>query len=140
MNKSIIQTMFFQEQHIEAEGKRQIFVNPIQIALTDGFPVTFEFSILSSVHGAQQGQLGCTHVVEFNGENILRCDHSIATIPFEGAGIAFQLQIQQLHLNQAGILVIKTMLSDGSRGEDVPLPVLVRDGATVTDKRQTEIR
>lgn len=123
----LIQTTFFQAY--EAEGSHHVFVNPIQAALLDRFPMSVSFSVLSVVLGAPKGELGLTHVVEFNGEDILsfkeilRFEHPPASVLRESAGASFSLEIKNVKLDEPGCLVVKTMLSDGTWGCDVPLRV-----------------
>lgn len=127
MPSPLIQTAFFQAH--ETEESHHVFVNPIQMALLDRFPMSVSFTVLSVVLGAPKGELGLTHVVEFNGEDILsfkeilRFEHPPAAVLLEGAGVSFSLEVQNVNLDEPGTLVVKTKLSDGTWGRDVPLRV-----------------
>lgn len=126
MATPLIQTLFFQQSRSEAERQRHLFIDPIQCALADSFPAEFNFYVLSAVLDAPCGALGLTHVVEFDGDEILRFEHPPCAILQQGGGVAFRLELTDLRLERAGTLVVKTTLTDGTKGQDVPLPVALR--------------
>lgn len=124
----LVQTILFQRSTVEGQGQDQSFTNPVQVMLGDKFPVSFDLVILSAVHGAARGMLACTHSLEVDGAEIFKYDHAAAPVPYENSGLSFRLVLEDLKVAHPCTLVIKTLLSNGLRGVDVPLRVADHQG------------
>ncbi len=123
-----VQTILFQKAVVQNNGETQAFINPVQVMLGDKFPVAFDLVILSSVHGAGRGQLACTHTIEVDGDEVFRYDHAATPITYDGTGVSFRLEMADLEIAQPCMLLIKTVLSNGLRGQDISLRVVDQSG------------
>lgn len=123
-----VQTILFQKAVVQNNGETQAFINPVQVMFGEKFPVGFDLVILSSVHGAARGQLACTHTIEVDGEEVFRYDHPPTPIAYDSTGVSFRLEMTELEIAQPCILHIKTVLSNGLRGQDVFLRVVDQPG------------
>lgn len=123
-----VQTILFQRVVVQNNGETQAFINPVQVMLGEKFPVGFDLVILSSVHGAARGQLACTHSIEVDGEEVFRYDHPPTPIAYDATGVSFRLEMSDLEIAQPCVLQIKTVLSNGLRGQDVFLRVVDHAG------------
>lgn len=122
----IIQTTLFQQARTEESDQVNCFINPIQFAVAEAFPIDIDLIILSAVFNANREQLGCTHVIEFDGLELMRYEHPPVSIPYQDAGVAFRLNLEQVSVANPGTLVVKTTLSDGTQGQMIPLRVAAK--------------
>ncbi len=124
---TIVQTILFAGSRVDPSGQEQAFFNPMQVVHGKTFPVQFDLVILSAVHGAPRGQVGCTHRLLVEGTEVYRFDHPLAAVPYDQTGLSFRLELQALQIPKPCTLVIKTELTSGVRGQDVPLRVVESD-------------
>lgn len=123
-----VQTILFQRAVVQNNGETQTFINPVQVMLGEKFPVAFDLVVLSSVHAANRGQLACTHTIEVGGEEVFRYDHAPTPITYDGTGVSFRLEMSDLEIAEPCVLVIKTVLSNGLRGQEISLRVVNQSG------------
>jgi len=115
----LIQTILFQDT--VAAKDRQAFIEPVQIILAEGFPCEFNLVILSAVTGMSRGKVGCTHTLLADGELVYEHVHDPTAITYSGTGICFRLELQKLQVAQPCVMTIRTRLSSGVEGVEVPL-------------------
>ena len=120
----VVQTTLFQAASIDEAARQYAFQAPMQALLVESFPAVFNMVALSTVFGAKRGQLGCTHVVEIDGLEIYRHEHPPSPIPLDETGIAFHLGLENITVTEPCVVTVKTVLSNGSKGQDIPLRVL----------------
>ncbi len=121
-----IQTILFQGTVAAKNG--QAFIEPVQTILAEGFPCQFNLVVLSAVTGAPRGMLGCVHELWTENDLVYKHDHPPTAIAYGGTGICFRLELQELVIGQPCVLTIKTRLSNGAVGQDVPLWVADKAG------------
>ncbi len=126
-SETLVQTILFAGTRVDPTGQEQAFFNPMQVVHGRTFPLQFDLVILSAVHGAPRGQLGCTHRLLVEGTEVYRFDHPPAAVPYDRTGLSFRLELQALQIAKPCTLVVKTELSSGVRGQDLPLRVVASD-------------
>lgn len=119
----VVQTTVFQQVSADPDQRQYTYSSPVQMIIAEEFPAVCDLVVLSTVFGAARGQVGCTHELELEGETITRYEHPLSPVQFEGGGIGFYLELKQLTLPGPGVLMIKTRLSTGAKGQDIPFRI-----------------
>lgn len=122
----VVQTILFGGLRVDPQAREQAFLNPMQVIHGSPFPLQFDLVILSAVHGAARGQLGCTHRLRVDGEEVFRFEHALAPVPLDQSGLSFRLELQAIQVPKPCTILVETTLSTGDRGQDVPLRVVDR--------------
>jgi hypothetical protein len=118
----LIQTILFQGTVAAKNG--QAFIEPVQTILAEGFPCEFNLVILSAATGMSRGKIGCTHTLLADGELVYEHVHDPTAIAYAGTGICFRLELQKLQVGQPCVMTVRTRLSSGIEGVEVPLWVV----------------
>lgn len=119
----MIQTLCFWD-YAQPSDQCHRFTNPAPCALLSEFPYDVNLTVLSVGFNLSRGNVSCTHVIEIEGQVVVRHQHPPMLIAFDDGGAAFRLTLDPFQVLRPCVLTIKTSFSDGTRGEDLNFPII----------------
>jgi hypothetical protein len=125
-----IQSIIFEDIDIDVQTNKQLCIQPIHRCLvSSGFPIRFNFAVLTSAYDLPAGQYVLKHtlVAEDKRKEIASLIHKPASLEKSG-GIAFRSTFENVEIPGPGRYILRTEIGR-FKGEEISLRIEVTAGA-----------